>query len=60
MGSCERYGYDIQWQHIVETDWDLFTRFVNKTCDISVHNATLKPDGRREGIISLSQVIRTG
>ena len=53
-GFMRTYGYDIQWQHIVETDWDLFTRFVNTTCDISVRNATLNPTGDEKHNIAFS------
>ena len=53
-GFMQTYGYDIQWEHIVETDWDIFTRFVNTTCDISVRNATLNPTGDEENNIAFS------
>ncbi|MCY3743605.1 MAG: hypothetical protein OXH00_21540 [Candidatus Poribacteria bacterium] len=47
-------GYDIRWQDIVEIDWGIFTRFVNTTCDISVHNATLNPTGDEGNNIAFS------
>ena len=32
----EKYGYDIQWERIVEIDWQDFADFVARACAISI------------------------
>ena len=66
-GFMQTYGYDINWQGIVETDWDLFTHFVNTTCDISVRNAASNPTGEEKSNLGfagdmrwLSPLVRKG
>ena len=53
-GFMQTYGYDINWQYFVETDWDIFTHFVKTTCDISVRNATRNPVGDEANNIGFS------
>ena len=66
-GFMQTYGYDINWQYFVETDWDLFTHFVNTTCDISVRNAASNPTGEEKSNLGfagdmrwLSPLVRKG